>query len=53
MDRQGKEQVVSNLQSRFAKATAAVVAEYKGLTVTELNQLRRELREVGGGVLCS
>lgn len=48
MDRQGKEQVVSNLQSRFAKATAAVVAEYKGLTVAELNNLRRELREVGG-----
>jgi large subunit ribosomal protein L10 len=48
MDRQGKEQVVSNLQSRFAKATTAVVAEYKGLTVTELNKLRRELREVGG-----
>ncbi|MGE0684755.1 MAG: 50S ribosomal protein L10 [Candidatus Binatia bacterium] len=48
MDRQGKEQVVSNLQSRFAKATTAVVAEYKGLTVSELNKLRRELREVGG-----
>jgi large subunit ribosomal protein L10 len=48
MDRQGKEQVVSNLQSRFAKATTAVVAEYKGLTVLELDKLRRELREVGG-----
>lgn len=48
MDRQGKEQVVSDLQGRFAKAKAAVVAEYKGLTVAELNQLRRELREVGG-----
>jgi large subunit ribosomal protein L10 len=48
MDRQGKEQIVANLQSRFAKATAAVVAEYKGLTVAELNQLRRELREVSG-----
>lgn len=48
MDRQGKEQVVSSLQVRFAKATTAVVAEYKGLTVAELNKLRRELREVGG-----
>ncbi|MBI3249696.1 MAG: 50S ribosomal protein L10 [Deltaproteobacteria bacterium] len=48
MDRQGKEQGVSNLQRRFGKATAAVVAEYKGLTVAQLNQLRRELREVGG-----
>jgi large subunit ribosomal protein L10 len=48
MDRQGKEQIVSSLQSRFAKATTAVVAEYQGLTVAELNHLRRELREVGG-----
>src|SRR6266404_4869027 len=48
MDRQGKEHVVAQLQGRFTKATAAVVAEYKGLTVSELNQLRRELREVSG-----
>ena len=48
MDRQGKEQGVTKLQGRFAKATTAVVAEYKGLTVAELNQLRRELREVSG-----
>jgi large subunit ribosomal protein L10 len=48
MDRQGKEHVVAQLQGRFTKATAAVVAEYKGLTVAELNQLRRELREVSG-----
>jgi large subunit ribosomal protein L10 len=47
MDRQGKERTVSELQTRFAKATSAVIAEYKGLTVAELNQLRRELREVG------
>ena len=48
MDRQGKEHVVAQLQERFTKATTAVVAEYKGLTVAELNQLRRELREVSG-----
>lgn len=48
MNRQGKAEVVSNLQQRFGKATAAVVAEYKGLTVAQLNQLRHELREVGG-----
>ncbi len=48
MDRREKEQIVTQLQDRFTKATTAVVAEYKGLTVAELNQLRRELREVGG-----
>jgi large subunit ribosomal protein L10 len=51
MDREGKAQIVTQLQERFAKATTAVVAEYKGLTVAELNQLRRELREAGGEYL--
>jgi len=48
MDRQSKEKAVADLQGRFAKASAAVVAEYKGLTVAELTALRRELREVAG-----
>jgi len=48
MDRQDKKHVVAQLQGRFTKVTAAVVAEYKGLTVAELNQLRRELREISG-----
>ncbi|MBI3304343.1 MAG: 50S ribosomal protein L10 [Deltaproteobacteria bacterium] len=48
MDRQEKERTVADLQGRFAKATAAVLTEYRGLTVAEFNALRRELREVGG-----
>jgi large subunit ribosomal protein L10 len=48
MDRQEKELVVSELQRCFSSATAAVLTEYKGLTVAELNALRRELREVAG-----
>jgi len=48
MDRQDKENMVNGLRSRFTKATTTVVAEYKGLTVAELNQLRRDLREVAG-----
>lgn len=48
MDRQKKEETVIDLQNRFASATAAVVTEYKGLAVEELNVLRRELREVSG-----
>ena len=48
MDRQTKEETVIDLQNRFASATAAVVTEYKGLAVEELNVLRRELREVSG-----
>ena len=48
MDRREKEQTVAELQQCFATATAAVLAEYKGLTVAELGALRRELREVAG-----
>jgi large subunit ribosomal protein L10 len=48
MDRQEKEHVVADLRECFATATAAVLTEYRGLTVAELNGLRRELREVEG-----
>ncbi len=48
MDRHTKEETVTDLQNRFASATAAVVTEYKGLTVEDLNVLRRALREVSG-----
>ena len=48
MDRQTKEETVTDLQNRFASATAAVVTECEGLTVEDLNSLRRELREVSG-----
>src|SRR5512138_1626808 len=48
MDRREKETEVDNLKELFGKATTAVVAEYKGLTVAEISVLRRELREVAG-----
>ena len=48
MDRHEKEQTVAKLQERFAGAKAAVLTEYRGLTVSELTALRRELREVAG-----
>jgi len=48
MDRREKEQTVAELQQCFTKATATVLTEYGGLTVAEINALRRELREVAG-----
>lgn len=48
MDRRTKEETVTDLQHRFANATAAVLTEYQGLTVEQLNNLRRELRGVDG-----
>lgn len=48
MDRREKETEVGELKEILGKATTAVVAEYKGLTVAEISALRRELREVAG-----
>ena len=48
MNRREKSAEIAALQGKFAKATTAVVTEYKGLTVAEMTALRRELREVAG-----
>ena len=46
MDRKAKEALRVEFEGRFEKANAAVVAEYRGLTVAELTELRRNLRKV-------
>jgi large subunit ribosomal protein L10 len=38
-----KQETVSRLKQELDKATVAVIADYRGLTVAELTQLRREL----------
>ncbi len=48
MERHEKERTVSDLHGVFQNVHAAVIAEYKGLSVAELHTLRRELREIGG-----
>jgi large subunit ribosomal protein L10 len=48
MHRREKELIVSELQRQFSTATAAVLTEYRGLTVAELDELRKALREVAG-----
>lgn len=48
MDRSEKEAEIGDLKEILGKATTAVVAEYKGLTVAEISALRRQLREVAG-----
>lgn len=44
MVRPDKVAVVEEVRERFTDATATVLTEYRGLTVSELAQLRRELR---------
>ncbi|MDD1606195.1 MAG: 50S ribosomal protein L10 [Methylococcaceae bacterium] len=43
----GKKAVVEEVAQYAAKAHSAVAAEYRGLTVTELTELRKTARETG------
>ena len=45
MDRDKKQVVVGGLSEAFARAKIAVVAEYRGLKVSDLEKLRKNLRE--------
>lgn len=45
MNRDEKTSQVSELNETFSKATFAVVTDYRGLKVTELEKLRRELKK--------
>ncbi len=47
MDRLQKEQVVAELSGFFAEAESVVVGHYKGLTVSEVTELRSKARELG------
>lgn len=48
MDRQGKEKLRVAFAEIFNGADAAIIAEYRGLTVEEMTELRRSLRAVKG-----
>ena len=47
MNREEKEQFVSDLHSRLEKAQGSVLVHYQGLKVEEINNLRNELRKIG------
>ena len=44
MNRKLKEQIISELNGKFRKAKVAILTDYCGLNVEEINRLRRELR---------
>ncbi len=44
---QGKKTVVEEVAQYAAKAHSAIAAEYRGLTVSEMTQLRKTARETG------
>lgn len=43
---ESKKEVVANLVDKFNGAKSVVVVEYRGLTVSEISELRKQLREV-------
>ena len=44
MNRAEKTQLAADLKVKFSKATVAIFADYKGLTATQADELRRALR---------
>ena len=44
MNRDNKEQLVTDLAQKLASAKAAFLADYRGLNVEQVNKLRGELR---------
>jgi len=47
LNRSSKEQMVAELVDQLAGANAAFLADYRGLNVEKVNQLRTELRNAG------
>ncbi len=50
MDRAEKAEVVSSLQQAFAGSGAVVVAHYAGLSVSDFEKLRVQMKQAGGQV---
>lgn len=47
MDRVEKEQLVASLRGTFEESAIVVVTHYSGLTVAEMGDLRRQMRDAG------
>lgn len=47
MDRSEKEQLVSSLRQDLSEASLVIVAQQTGLTVAQVSDLRRQMREAG------
>jgi large subunit ribosomal protein L10 len=45
-----KEEVVAEIKARLSESGSVIIADYRGLTVKELQQLRVKLREAGSEV---
>lgn len=50
MDRAEKKELVTELNGVFSKTSVVVVAHYSGLTVAQLQNLRKQMRDAGATV---
>ena len=50
MDRAGKKELVATLNAVFRTTNVVVVAHYSGLTVAQMQTLRRQMKQVGATV---
>lgn len=48
MNRQEKSQLVTELKGQFSQASGSILVGYKGLSVNQLQKLRRGVRQNGG-----
>jgi len=49
ISREKKQELVKNYVEEFSRSQAAILTDYRGLSVTELNRLRNKMREAGSG----
>jgi len=47
VNKQDKQSIVEELHAAWSESSAGVVAQYRGLTVTEMGSLRRDLNQAG------
>lgn len=45
LNKQDKARVIDDLKDRFSRAKAVVFADYKGMTVAEMSELRKQLKD--------
>ncbi len=50
MNRQEKEKAIEQLKADFANSQASIVVDYKGLTVSQMSALRKNLRQSGASL---
>ena len=49
MDRTAKEQVISEISATFANVTSVILADYRGLDVPTVTEMRHEFTKAGCG----